>query len=452
LIALNALRGYRNAMYLANQAHDRALYLAARTLAEEVVWQGGVVQVDLLRGAGYLFSNHTGSRLHFKIQSLDGMVLAGDASVPEPASEAPDPVRFFSLVTFHDAEHLGQPVRLARLIHVVDAPRAASAPLIRVTVIETLEARQGLIQQALRDTLISQGLLLVAVALLVVWGVQRGMRPLDRYRQRLSSRQDDDLSPMDEAGMPRELRPLVSALNGYLQRLQRLVESRKRFLDNAAHQLRTPLTALSTQLAVAARGLQRGATGPLPQDHPLVLVEAARRTTEGAVHLAQQLLMLTRVEHAGELDPHGPVDLCRLARQVVDERALRAHQSGQDLGLELGLACFPVDGNETLLHDALANLVDNALHHNPIGTCVTVRVVSNGVEVEDDGVGIPAPHLPHVFERFYRAAEPGRVGSGLGLAIVQDIALHHGAAVQAVSPPPSGRGTCIRMVWPEIRS
>ncbi len=438
LIGINAWVAYGNAVHAANEAYDRSLYLAARTLAEELEWRDGQPQLQVLRGAGYVFENHTGSRLFYKVETADGRWLAGHPQVPGlPGRDIPS-VRYFSLVHFDDARFVDQPVRLARLLHVMeDAPAADS--LVNITVVETLEARQQLIGQILRDTLTSQALLLLAAALLVVWGVQRGILPIERFRQRLASKEEGDFSPIEPPDVPRELRPLIATLNGYLQRLGRLIDIRKRFLDNAAHQLRTPLTALKTQLALALRQ-----TDPAQA----ALLQAAQRTTDEAVRLTEQLLAITRVEHAREMHSPARVDMLALARCVTDEFLLRAHQRGDDLGLEATGPAWTVLGVELLLHEALANLIDNALHHTPPGTRVTVRVLPGRVEVEDDGPGIEAEHQPHVFERFYRAAPPARPGSGLGLAIVREIALQHGATLSLDSPLQAQRGTRIRLGWP----
>jgi two-component system sensor histidine kinase TctE len=445
LIGVNAWVGYGNAVQAANEAYDRSLYLAARTLAEELEWHEGRLQLDVTKAAGYLFENHTGSRLFYKITTPGGQWLAGVPALPDVPAPSQSAVKFFALVQFDDGQYQSQPVRLAQLMHVVeaDAGVAGGKPtesLVRITVAETMETRQQLIEHILWDTLGSQGLLFLAAALLVVWGVQRGIRPLESFRQQLAQKSDDDFSPIQPPDLPRELRPLIDTLNSYLDRLGRLIEIRKRFLDNAAHQLRTPLTALKTQLALAQRNAE--------PDQAQVLLTAARQTTDDAVRLTEQLLAMTRVEHAREMHSPERVDLVDLARRVTQEHLLRAHQSGDDLGLELQLDSSEVQCVELLLHEALSNLIDNAMHHSPVGTHITVRVGSSWVVVVDDGPGIPPEHQAHVFERFYRAAPSGVSGSGLGLAIVKEIASQQGAEVSLQSPVAEGRGTAIRLHWP----
>jgi two-component system sensor histidine kinase TctE len=394
-----------------------------------------------MKAAGYLFENHTGSRLFYKVTTPRGQWLAGVDALPDSPVRTQSAVKYFALVQFDDGIYLNQPVRLAQLTHVME-DAGLSDPLIKITVAETMEARQQLIQRILWDTLGSQGLLLLAAAGLVIWGVQRGIRPLEAFRQQLARKADDDFSPIQPPDLPRELRPLIETLNSYLDRLGRLIDIRKRFLDNAAHQLRTPLTALKTQLALAQRNAE--------PEQAQALMSAARQTTGDAVRLTEQLLAMTRVEHAREMHSPQSVDLVALARRVTQEHLMRAHQLGDDLGLEAQVSQCEVQGVDLLLHEALSNLIDNAVHHGPVGTHITVRVGAFWLEVEDDGPGIAPEHQAHVFERFYRAAPSGVTGSGLGLAIVKEIASQHGALVTVHSPVGGGRGTAIRMSWPEV--
>lgn len=441
LIGINAWWSYGRAIEVANESYDRSLYLAARTLAEELTWNQGQLNLDILRGVGYLFENHTGARLFYRIDTIDGRWLAGNRSIPRLApSEAPA-VAYFSLVQFGDLMFLNTPVRAAELVHVVDSSPTDS-PMLVITVVETREARDLLTNKVIRETLLGQGVLLAAVALLLIWGIQRGIRPLELFRRRLEQREETDFSAIDPPDVPKELQPLIETLNSYLSRLGRLIEIRKRFLDNAAHQLRTPLTILKTQLSLSQRAAKN--TESLP------LIEAAIDTTNQAVDLTEQLLSLTRAEHAHETHAREEVDLVALAQEVTQERLLSAHEQGADLGFEKLTDRHVLQGIRLMLHEALANLLDNALEHGPADVQVTVRVGPGWVEVEDDGPGIAAEHQPHVFERFYRAAVPGRPrrqGSGLGLAIAREIAMQHDAEVHLTSPTQGQTGTRIRMVF-----
>jgi two-component system, OmpR family, sensor histidine kinase TctE len=442
VMLVHAWWSYDRAVQVANDAHDRSLYLAARTLAEELAWEQGMLQMDLLRGAGYLFENHTGARLFYRVDDAAGRWLAGNIAVPQLPDSRTDEggVHFFSLVRFGDGVYQGEAVRLVRLVHVA-AGTGPKDPTLSITIAETREAREQLTAQVLRETLLGQGVLLLGALLLVLYGVQRGLRPLDAYRRTLEERSDDDFTPVTVPDVPHELRPLFASLNGYVARLGRLIDIRKRFIDNAAHQLRTPLTVLKTQLTL----LSRLPASPSQND----LVQAATQTANGAVQLTEQLLTLTRAEHAAEWQHNETVDMLALAKQVAQERLLDAHAQDIDLGFESEVLQCQLQGHPILLHEALANLVDNAILHGGAGASVTVRVGEHWVEVEDNGPGIAPEHQAHVFERFYRApASPQAVqGSGLGLAIVREIASQHGAQVELVSPVAAGRGTRLRITW-----
>ncbi len=430
LIALNAWVGYGHAVQAANEAYDRSLYLAARTLAEELVWVDGQAQLELMKAAGYLFENHTGSRLFYKLSTVQGQWLAGARDLPHLPERQEASVQFFALVRFGDAQYLGQSVRLVQLTHVM--PDASlSDPLIHITVAETRETRQQMIQRILGDTLRSQGLLLLAAALLVVWAVGRGIRPLEAFRQQWAQKRDDDFSPVHTPHMPRELLPLMDTLNAYVDRLGRLIEIRKRFLDNAAHQLRTPLTVLKTQLSLAQRNAEPDQAG--------ALLQAAINHRRGRA--------LDRTD-AG-LGPCGacarntPCAVAGSGAIGTPSHRVACHacpSAGMRFGFDALVPSSQVSGVALLLQEAVANLIDNALHHGPAGTCITTRVGPGWVEVEDDGPGIAPEHQAHVWERFYRAAPSGVVGSGLGLAIVREIALQHGAQWRLQSPVKEGRG------------
>lgn len=443
LIALNAWWTYGRAVLVADEAHDRSLYLATRTLAEELQWVDGVLRFDVLKGAGYLFENHTGARLLYRIDSDDGRLLAGNAEVPLLEPKVTQAVKFFALVDFDDGVYRGEQVRLARLVHVVDSAVLAP-PVVQITVMETREVREQLIAQMLRETLVGQALVLLAAALLVVVGVQRGIRPLEAFRRRLAERTDDDFSPIQLHQTPKELQPLIDTLNAHVARLGRLIGIRKRFLDNAAHQLRTPLTILKTQADL----LSRGGSGTEQN----TLIHAIRQTAGDAARLSEQLLALTQVEHAGDMQNWAAVDLVSLARSVTEARLLQAHERGDDLGFESLIDRCEVQGVALLMGEALSNLIDNAMVHGGQGVRITVRVGSAWVEVEDSGPGIAAEHQDHVFERFYRGAtDPSVKGNGLGLAIVREIALQHQAEWELHSPVSLGRGTRIRLSWPNIQ-
>lgn len=453
LIAANAWLSYDRAVQAANEAYDRSLYVAARALAEDLHTTDGRVQLQMRPGTGYVFEHHTGTRLFYQVTDASGHHLWGSADLPQPGA-AVQRVHFFALVEFADAAYQQSAVRLARLTHVLPGQGAGAARVVHVTVAETREMRDALIQTMLRETLGSQALLLCATAVLVLLAVRRAILPLARLRHLIEAKTAADLQPLPQQPWPRELAPLVVAINGYMQRLGRLIGIRKRFLDNAAHQLRTPLTALKMQLGLLQRQAQAHtdghSTGQWADAQTQALLQAALRTTDGAVRLTAQLLALTRAEHGPDMDATQEVDLVQLARQTTEDHLWRAHARGDDLGFESDVRHWHVRGNAVLLQEALTNLIDNALHHCNAGVQVTVRVRACGLEVQDNGPGIAPQHLAHVQERFYRAARPGVAGSGLGLSIVQEIARQHGVQVQLHSPAGPGGGTLVRLCWPQV--
>jgi two-component system sensor histidine kinase TctE len=444
LMLVHAWLAYLNAAQVADEAHDRSLYLASRTLAEELYWEHGRLRLDVLRGAGYLFENHTGARLFYRVDDLQGNWLAGNPLLPMVRMRKEPEVRFFSLVQYADGTYRGEPVRLLRLTHVVDSAEGQSMPLM-ITVGETREVRSQLIARVLRETLAAQTILVLLVLCLVWVGVRIGLKPLDAYRAQLAQRADDDLTEIEVPKAPQELRPLFEALNSYLSRLSRLIDVRKRFIDNAAHQLRTPLTVLKTQLALASRSSQAG--------EMQVLIGAASQTTNGAVQLTEQLLALTRAEHAREMQANEAVDLVALTKQIAEQWVGQAHAQGVDLGFEALVFESRVRAIPSMLREVIVNLIENALMHAPdsesSALSVTLRVSERWIEVEDNGRGIPKEHQAKVFERFFRIPGAKAGGSGLGLAIVREIALQHQAELQLTSPVVGGRGTRVRLTWPD---
>jgi two-component system sensor histidine kinase TctE len=263
-----------------------------------------------------------------------------------------------------------------------------------------------------------------------VWfAVRLVLQPLMRLKQVVETREVSDLSDVDETLVHREVRPLVAAMNGTMARMQTLIASQRRFIADASHQLRTPLTVLKTQAELALRENDPAAMR--------AIVRSIAATTDSTVHLANRLLTLARIEHGSGGAPTTPVSLAALAQQVGLELALPAVQKGIDLALEAEDGDDTmVPGQELLLHELLTNLADNAIHYTPPGGSVLLRVrrVLDGVllEVLDSGPGIDDAEVDKVFMPFYRAqaaleTNPG--GTGLGLAIVRDIARLHGASV-----------------------
>jgi two-component system sensor histidine kinase TctE len=330
-------------------------------------------------------------------------------------------------VRFYHADYNGEPVRIAALLQPVYDDSMRGIALIQVG--ETLDARRALSRRILLNTLLRQALLVLAVATLVWFAVRLVLQPLMRLKQVVETRAVSDLSDVDAALVHREVRPLVAAMNGTMARMQALIASQRRFIADASHQLRTPLTVLKTQAELALR-----------ENDPVAMqaiVRSIAATTDSTVHLANRLLTLARIEHGNGSAASVPVSLAALAQQVGLELALPAVQKNIDLALEADDGPdTTVQGQELLLHELLSNLADNAIRYTPPGGSVLLRVrrVAAGVllEVQDNGPGLDEAEYDKVFMPFYRAqaaleTNPG--GTGLGLAIVRDIASLHGATL-----------------------
>lgn len=427
LVALNAVSLYRDALEAADVAYDRSLLSSTRALAERVTVKDGKVVANVPYVALDSFETDTLGRIYYKVTGLDGETVSGYGDLPPVPANVPRSDLYPALVRFYHASYNGEPVRIAALLQPVYDDSMRGIALIQVG--ETLDARNALSRDILLNTLWRQALLVLAVAALVWFAVRLVLRPLMRLKNEVETRPLSDLSTIDQALVHKEVRPLVAAMNGTMARMQDLVASQRRFIADASHQLRTPLAVLKTQAALALRENDPAAMR--------AIVASIAGTTDSAIHLANRLLVLARIEHGGGGESVQPVPLAEVARQVGLELALPAVQKGIDLALEAEIdADTTVMGQALLLHELVSNLVDNAIRYTPAGGSVLLRVGRRGgkvaLEVSDSGPGIPESEVDKVLMPFYRAqatleANPG--GTGLGLAIVRDIANLHGATL-----------------------
>jgi two-component system sensor histidine kinase TctE len=427
LVALNAVSLYRDALEAADVAYDRSLLSSTRALAERVTVRDGKVVANVPYVALDSFETDTLGRIYYKVTGLDGETVSGYDDLPPVPADVPRSDLYPALVRFYHASYNGEPVRIAALLQPVYDDSMRGIALIQVG--ETLDARNALSRDILLNTLWRQALLVLAVAALVWFAVRLVLRPLMRLKSEVETRPLSDLSTIDQALVHKEVRPLVAAMNATMARMQDLIASQRRFIADASHQLRTPLAVLKTQAALALRENDPAAMR--------AIVASIAGTTDSAIHLANRLLVLARIEHGGGGESAQPVALAAIARQVGLELALPAVQKDIDLALEAEAdAGTTVFGRELLLHELVANLVDNAIRYTPAGGSVLLwvgrrdeRVV---LAVSDSGPGIVEGEYEKVLMPFYRAqstleANPG--GTGLGLAIVRDVASLHGATL-----------------------
>jgi len=313
----------------------------------------------------------------------------------------------------------------------------------RVQVAQAVSAREELAAHLALRSLLPFLAMLPVLGLLIYLVVGRSLRPLGRLAQALGQRSPRDLQPLAEADQPPELKPVVAALDDLLLRLDGALRSQRAFVADAAHELRSPLTALKLQLQLAER-----AAG---EDQRRAAFAKLHGRLDRAIHLVRQLLSAARQEGGAGEPARAPVDLLQLAQACVGERYEQAEARGIDLGIvenavKTAVGAPQVPGNADDLAILIGNLVDNALRYTPPGGRVDLTVARDGpdvvLQVADDGPGIAASDRERVFDRFYRGAGQAEWGSGLGLSIVRSIAEAHGAQV-TLDDAPSGRGLLV---------
>ena len=415
---------------LADAPFDRALDDRTEALAQQVRVAAERVVVILPRAARDFLAADEDDVVYFQVVGARGKVIAGDADLPRPRLyDFPVPGK----VRLRTTPFRGEDVRIGYLY--IDVGEGEEMEPVLVQVAETLDKRTRLANEIIKGVIFPQFMILPVAVMLVWFGLSRGLAPLKSLQRRIRDRAPDDPSPIDPRGAPEEIAPLVDAFNDLLSRQNATVAAQKRFIADAAHQMKTPLAGLRTQAELAMR-----------EQDPAELrraLEQIGRGSQRTAHLVSQLLALARTENLRDVATLEPLDLDALARDVVSDWVPTAIERGIDLGYESRRAQWDGDGGDAsariaghplLLREAMNNLIDNALRYTPREGAVTVRVVADGhrvmLEVEDSGPGIPEAERDLVFERFYRVLGTGVDGSGLGLPIVREIAMQHGATIE----------------------
>ncbi|WP_158300605.1 sensor histidine kinase [Chromobacterium sp. ATCC 53434] len=416
LLSLDAWLTYRRSLAGANAAFDRMLHTSARAIANGISSHGGDVRVDIPYFALQMFESNAAGKVFYRVSDARGKLLTGYGDLPLPARRGAGA----PALQFSDADYLGEDVRLVSLRLSVRDMLTLRDLDVWVQVAETPESRRELARSLLLGSLLQEILLVLTLLLIVSLAVSRGLRPLRWLSEQMASRPQGE--PLPRAGLPSELIPLVDALNLHDERLQRLLAARRRFIDDAAHQLKTPLAVMQAHAELALREDDAGA-----QRQQLLRLLASLRQ---AGHMVGQLLQMSRLEpDNGQAIEMETVDVAALAREVALEWAAAAHERRADLAYE-GVQALPVWGNRALLRELLNNLLDNALRYAGRDAVVTVAAVDMPdacLQVRDSGPGIPEAERDKVWLRFYRPAGERSEGSGLGLAIVREIAARHGA-------------------------
>lgn len=422
LLLAGAGTAYWVAWGSATKAYDRALFDATLALAEQLRVVDGRLQLPLTPQARAVLLTDKFDEMFYAVRGPAREILDGEPGLPLPPPTSPRLAGGEGRV-YYDAFLNGRPIRIAAL------QREIAGQPVTVLAGETLVKRNALVREIIVGMLLPE-LLLILVAVAVVWfGVRSGLRPLSALRQALADRSPSDLRPV-EVVVPEEIRPVVTEVNGLLQRLDDSLSSQRAFVSDAAHQLRTPIAALQAQVE---------ATLNEPPAGERLRLDGILGATQRLAHLVDQLLALARAEPS-PTQTQPEIALADVARRVAETWLPAALKKGIDLGFELAPA--HVRGNDLLLQELLGNLLDNAIRHTPAGGTITVACGSDDgrawLAVEDSGPGVPPAERGRVFERFYQTPGSRSEGCGLGLAIVRRIARQHDAVADVDSSPRTG--------------
>jgi two-component system sensor histidine kinase TctE len=430
---------YLVAKSIANHPFDRALDDNVTVLAQQVKEFNGKLVATLPGSSRDILRADDIDNVYYQIVGPRGEFVDGDRDLPVPPPEEDRP--YSGSVQFRNDVMRGNEVRIA-YVYVDfrrtglsrEASKESSLALVQVG--ETLEKRAQLANEIIKGVILPQFIIL-PIALALVWfALTRGLSPLAELQQRIRARRPDDLSPIESGQVPEEISPLVRSLNDMLERLSQNIQTQKRFIADAAHQMKTPLAGMRMQSELALRETDQA------EIHRSL--EQLSKSSESATRLVNQLLALARAENqTPEAKPFVLLELSDLARNTVHDWVQASFTHRIDLGFEQPGHPLMVLGNPVMLRELLSNLIDNALRYTPSGGSVTVRVRAEAeenlaiLEVEDTGPGIPSAERGDVFERFYRILGSNVEGSGLGLAIVREIAQQHQAVLDIFNNPRS---------------
>jgi len=435
VVLINVFNGYRAARHTADMVTNRTLLAAANDIAEEVSVIDNVIDVQIPPAAIEMFNTGHGDLVYYSVTTRNGQLLAGLPDLPAASQTATADPAFFAHT------YRGRPMSLVSLAHPVVGADGASP--VTIVVGQTLNGHRAMVLDLLEGSILQQLILIAGAALLVHVGLARGLAPLLWLRDAVLDDKRDALAPLPTEAVQTELRPLIDALNQYKSRVRAQMATQSRFIANAAHQIKTPLTLLATQAAFAER-----AADPAERAEAL---GALQTSTRQLAHLVNQLLTLSRAEPGARRPRADLFALEDLARSVLEDFAGLALSRDIDLGFQPSERPAMIVGDETMLREMIVNLVDNALRYTPTGGVVTVSVLAKestvSLVVADNGPGIPSADVPHVFERFYRVLANGGEGSGLGLAIVQEIVATAGGTV-ALAAAEQGSGLTVTVTLP----
>lgn len=429
---LGALLTYIMAWSPAQIAFDQSLADLAYDLLPHVQVTPDNVRLDLSSQAERMLRFNQFDKVYYVVRDFAGNTMAGDQDFPSllTPGKLNDPMAYNGMI--HHA-----PVRI-----VVLRTEIGSHHLL-IGVAETLSKRLRIQSRILLALFILEAVLVITSVAIVWFAVKKGLLPLQKMQSQLDARSANELSPVEGKALPTELQPLANAINGLLHRTEMDEQARRNFLANVAHQLRTPLAGLKTQIELLQQ--KRG------DEEAAQSIRLMMASTDRMVRQTNQFLALARAEPSQfEKARLEILRLDKLLEESIQHFVREADKRDIDLGFDVRPAT--VKGDRFLLRDLIDNLVDNAIRYSPQGGIVTVSCMEleNGSRliIEDSGRGIPAADHEKIFNRFYRADDKA-TGSGLGLSIVRDIAEDHDARIM-IDCGAEGKGTRFSVQFPAV--
>lgn len=441
VVALSAVYDYTSAVAMAQQAQDNALLKMALSLATRLSPdEEGESREDILHhfepNDMALFRADPVDDIRFVVLDAKGEFLVGDKPLIELMAGIG--------VATYDKPRYADRMLGTEAVRVITFAHSARGVALQLAITQTNRTRRATTHQILINTIWPNLVLLLVMFVLMYHGIAKALAPLKALSQSIDDREVQDLTPVPQEQIPGEIRPFVTAINGMLGRLGKATAEQQMFLSGAAHQLRTPLAGIQTQLELAMR-----------EATPAIAIRLGRilDAVGRLAHCTQQMLTLARSSaQASTAHDLCPVDLPSLIEDAASTWLDAALQRQTELDFELEPAqCL---GSSWMLHELLGNLIDNAIKHNPPGGRVTVRCGVTPdrmpyLEIEDQGPGIAESDRHRVFEPFFRSAQGMGEGSGLGLPIAREVANRHKANIELLAG--SGqKGTRIRVTFPAM--
>jgi two-component system sensor histidine kinase TctE len=411
---------------------DRLLVTLAISISEHALSSGGDLLTDSVLE---LIRVTTNDNLYYKVIGPDAAFVSGYEDIPEPLGG----INIIeSNIKFYDAIYLEQPVRVIAISALVN--NSDYEGWMTTFVAQTLHDREEYVHSFLVNDFYRVVLMIIIASLLLFIGVSLGLRPLKNLQNAVDNRSENDLSPITYTNLPKEISSLVGALNSLLGRLSGHLQLTKRFVENAAHQLRTPVTALLPQTELALRNAQT--------EQERTALTKIKKSADDIARLTHQLLNLTYAESIFLSQSEYPtIDLAVVAKRI----SISFTDMYPQLDLSVSLATASINGIEFFIEELLKNLLDNAKKYSNDKVSIEVltyqSLALSTLEVRDDGPGIPCDQIDRVTERFVRLDDK-QPGSGLGLAIVKEIVEAHKGTL-LICPGVNGNGTSISCRFPK---